>query len=786
MNHIYRLVWDHLTGWKVVSEFGRSKKKSSPSRRGRALASAIIGLSAISSAYAVDYPNGLTVNAGELIEVTESQIQTQSDNAHGVVMEGNGLTLTNSDILTTGKNASGMWLSAGQTEMTGGHITVSNESSDGVTATSGASVSLIGTTIQVGGQKSYGVRASSGASVTLDGVTITNNSNSGNVGVFVKDLGTIGSIKDSHLIIGGAAGEGLWAADGGKLTATGGTIEGSLSNQTGIRAEGAQSWVQASGVDISLQGKYSVGAAVAGGSTLILDGATITNSGDNGVGLLAVSKASDTTFAPGSLIEANNTHITMTGKNSYGIQVSDGSRVEISGSRIDIDGQNALGVTIQALPTADHQSVEGPRMVMKQSTLSTKNDNGYGFFLTSYNTPNIAHLELQDVAIETEGNGAHGIISYGSDNIVKAERVNIHVKGQESSAFMMMVDSGVSGEFSFKDSSLVSEQFAAFTVANATGGLISLTNSEVSSGSDELIYVMGNGSEAHLRADSSTLNGNVKLDAGSSIDMALTNGTQWNGAAERVDKLTMSDSLWNVKQDSYVGSLTANGATIALSAPAAGIFKTLSLGSLAGQNATFELNTVLNEGGSATESDRVHITGDADGNHSLVIHNAGGLGALTVGDGIQVVQIDGSATGGFTLGNTVSAGAYQYMLYQGGESDANDWYLRSYLTPTPPAPEPDPDPNPNPNPEPGVTPPAPKPKPQILYRPEVAGYVAAPYLNQQYGFDTIGSFQERKGDSTVTRKDSARRISGQRIDNESGRFNYKTDRLVCSTGFRHL
>ncbi|WP_134389124.1 autotransporter family protein [Leminorella grimontii] len=227
----------------------------------------------------------------------------------------------------------------------------------------------------------------------------------------------------------------------------------------------------------------------------------------------------------------------------------------------------------------------------------------------------------------------------------------------------------------------------------------------------------------------------------------------------------MSNSQWNLSGDSSVGVFKGVNSTVVFNTPDAGVFKTLKLGSLAGDNTTFVLNTVLNEGGANAQSDKIHVTGDASGDHTLVINQAGGLGALTEGDGIQVVAIDGDATGSFKLGNRVSAGAYEYLLYQGGESDVDDWYLRSYLQTSE-------DPSAEGEGE-GV----------VLYRPEVANYVAAPYLNEQYGFDAIGTRHERIGDDVSRSANGAwGRISGQHVENESGSFSYTTNTWFAQLG----
>src|SRR5262249_60460944 len=57
---------------------------------------------------------------------------------------------------------------------------------------------------------------------------------------------------------------------------------------------------------------------------------------------------------------------------------------------------------------------------------------------------------------------------------------------------------------------------------------------------------------------------------------------------------------------------------------------------------TLKLDTVLNQGGAATRSDTLVVDATSvgpGGPTSMAIRNAGGGGALTVGDGILVVQV---------------------------------------------------------------------------------------------------------------------------------------------------
>ncbi|MFC7398149.1 autotransporter outer membrane beta-barrel domain-containing protein [Chelatococcus sp. GCM10030263] len=176
------------------------------------------------------------------------------------------------------------------------------------------------------------------------------------------------------------------------------------------------------------------------------------------------------------------------------------------------------------------------------------------------------------------------------------------------------------------------------------------------------------------------------------------------------------------------------------------------------------LDTVLNEGGANSQSDVLVVDTTVLGSAptQLAIANAGGSGALTVGDGIEVVEVrekapGASASGVFALGDRVVAGAYEYGLFLGGNAAAGgdpgdgNWYLRNIrvieMPPVDPGPPPV-DPGEVPT-DPGPAPPAPARPPAVVvpnYRVEVPLYSALPALVQQFGFAMVGTLHERIGD----------------------------------------
>ena len=106
---------------------------------------------------------------------------------------------------------------------------------------------------------------------------------------------------------------------------------------------------------------------------------------------------------------------------------------------------------------------------------------------------------------------------------------------------------------------------------------------------------------------------------------------------------------------------------------------TLSVaGNYTGVAAQVRLDTVLN--GDNSPTDLLNVAGNVTGSSLLTVNNAGGIGGLTTGDGIRIVQVGGaSAQDGFVLLDELKAGAFRYDLFLGGVTDPNDqdWYLRT-------------------------------------------------------------------------------------------------------------
>ena len=185
-----------------------------------------------------------------------------------------------------------------------------------------------------------------------------------------------------------------------------------------------------------------------------------------------------------------------------------------------------------------------------------------------------------------------------------------------------------------------------------------------------------------------------------------------------------------------VASLTNSG-TVSLAGATAGNTLTVK-GAYVGNNGVLKLSTTLNGTG---PSDRLVLDGAsaiASGKTTVQIANLGGLGALTSGNGIEVITAQNGATttaqtskGAFSLaGGHVDAGAYEYRLHAADASGTGEnWYLRS-TTDT-------------------VAPGQPVGLPVVTYRPEAALYAALPSQLRQGNLAMLGDVRKRVGDDDV-------------------------------------
>ncbi|PWT85408.1 MAG: hypothetical protein C5B58_03135 [Acidobacteria bacterium] len=238
----------------------------------------------------------------------------------------------------------------------------------------------------------------------------------------------------------------------------------------------------------------------------------------------------------------------------------------------------------------------------------------------------------------------------------------------------------------------------------------------------------------NLTASSSTLNGDILVDASSTANVVLEHNSVLTGAINQnnltgaaginpnpgVNPLVFppptppftvnlgidSTSMWNMTASSTLNTLAVNPqAHINFGDPPAAPFKTLLVNNLLGSGGIFLLNNDL----AAIKGDLIEILTKSEGDHLLTFLNRTQGSDLPVNTALLVVRTpDGGA--GFT--GEEDGGTFRYFVVHGDGSSVTpvrtDWYLvrgdeisSGETTPPPPS-------NPNPTPPSG---PAPTPTP---------------------------------------------------------------------------
>ncbi len=361
--------------------------------------------------------------------------------------------------------------------------------------------------------------------------------------------------------------------------------------------------------------------------------------------------------------------------------------------------------------------------------------------------------------------------------------------GQIKSA-VLMGDGNDTAVLSGLDESLLS------TTASIDGGL----------GSDQLSFDNSTSSTAarYIGWETVNLNNHSRLDLAG--DFFLGDSASNTGTFNIDGSSTLAVTQGNLRPYT-AGQLTTlnNAGTIDMSTGSASAGDVLTVhGNYVGNNGQVWLQSVLGDDSSAADK-LVVAAGTLSGHSQLAVSNLGGAGGFTQGSGIEVVQaLNGAVSNAdaFSLRGSVSAGAYEYLLFKGGVTAGteNNWYLRSSVVavqslavppelPTPPvvvpvppipptAPVVDPDEPPveppTSQPVAPIQPPAPPPSqvaaaaspqsaagspvlptaiagdaPIPLYRLEVPVYSVVIPAAQLMTLQSLGSFHDRQGEQSL-------------------------------------
>lgn len=827
----------------------------------------------ITGSYTLVYTNGAgahgveAIGTGSDVTLTDSEVNTALDNAHGAYSSGGGtITLTRTSVTTYGAGASAVFADAGGSIALNDLSTYSygDDAAGAVASGADSSLTLNNAYVNVYGSGGAGLLAADGGLITMSGGAIASGDYYGGTitadspGMLARGVGSrILVVNGSTSATYGADSPGLWADTGGRIDYAGYGVFTYQPNSAGAAASGSGSTVTLTDTIVRTSGPSSAGLLVTAGAAVTASNTEITTGYGKGGSNLPVlqfpsadigleAHGADVVGA-GSRLQTQNARITTHGDGAVGVRVSQGASASIVGGSITTNGADtaAIGGADAVRATDDDSSITlsgtsvrttninavglhvmaGGVIAATDVAVATQGANAFGVSAqdaggaTLTNTAvatsgdaafgvragDAGTVQMAGGSVETTGAAAHGVAAVnGGDLTISGAAVAangagssaIYLAGSEANAVSI-----TGGSLSAADGAIVLSEGGTGVVSIGGGAVLnpavvngrsllaqvsddaagvasdlklniadmpSLTGDIVVDAST-LAYnlsnsrwtgdqrLVGPGSATSTNLIASQWTGDLLADSGNTADVSLTQGSLWTGLARNAADITIdADSAWNLTGDSSATGAVTNAGVIQFLARQDG-YSTLTVGGYTGgAGSRIGFNTYL--GGDASPTNLLVINGgQAGGTTTILVNSTGGPGALTVDDGIRLVQVTGggaTTADAFTLGHRVVAGAYEYQLFRGGDSDPGDWFLRSHIKSE--------DPN-----GPGIP----------IYRPETPLYAPVPAIARQMALSTLGTLHERVGDQENLRglveprayvNGAWGRLFGARLDNRWG------------------
>ena len=594
-----------------------------------------------SGAYAVQAANGgqITIGspsiAGSTLNASGSNGLSASGSSSRITAWSTAVTFLGADMFTTAVPAQ----AGAQIELHGGSVKSTGSPNAGLSAKDGATISTDGTAVSDVGTR-YGAYAETGGVLNLTGGALDNNTGAT---VCPASFTTCGAV---YLLGSAESSVTTLNADGVAITTHG-------ENRTGVRLdrytratfkngsvtttglggnalyvsgmttspEAANGVINATGTRISTGGDSAWGVHIGGGTTT-LTRVTVNTSGASSYGILAAN-GSDSTHHVIGTIHLSDSTVTTTGANAYGVYAWAGGVVNMTGGKVSTSGDGAIGVI-----SAFADGVTGAQLTADGVKVTTSGQNAPG----AYVLRGSAALNLKNgTAIEARGAGSPALYAaMAGSGAVTAQDSSLK-SGQSNGVY-------------------VATYMDAQTQTEASPGTLTLAlNHSTLDGAAAWSVTRGN--TLALTADStSKITGAALLDATSAA------------------RVTLNGAHWTITGNSRLTTLANNGAIVM----SGGAAKTLTVtGDYTGGNGAIAMSGPLN-GGAA---DQLIVNGSASGT-TAITYSALSAGAATSGDGILVVQTNGTTSDAFQLKNApLVAGGYQYTLGRGTDNP-NNWYLR--------------------------------------------------------------------------------------------------------------
>lgn len=567
------------------------------------------------------------------VEVRTETVESSDWGNHGVQAHGSGshVDIVGGSITTNGEYSNGIQAGAnGFVSGTDVKINVDGNDSHtfGVEAGGGGNIDLTGGSITVDGEgaagvRSYGSVVDSPSRVVLNDTDIVATGN-GTVGLLAGDFdsntkGTI-TFSDGEITTAGDSAHAAVALAGSELTienadlTTSGlgssavllngakatltdvnVVSNSSANsdkQWAVKAESGSTLIMDGG-SVSTVGKNMRGISASSGSSATITGVTVTTEGDSGHGVQ--SFGSDTEVAlndstintsgvyalgahaqDGGLLTGSNNTITTTGNASMGVEVDRGGQINLSGGSITTSGVGAAGA--RALSGEQDGATPGS-IKLDGVTVATSGEDAIGLMAgdeDGNNGPKSAgDIAFKNGSVTTTGDSAHAARAIEGSELT-IENANLTTTGSGASG--VLLDSGAKAALSnvaINTTSTTGSRLFAVS-ANRAGTELTMDGGTVSAkGKDVRGLRAYNGAKADINdvvvtTVGDNAHGLQSWEADSHINLSnstiATNGVYALGAhAQEGGLLTGSNNTITTTGDASMGVEVDRGGQIDLS-----------------------------------------------------------------------------------------------------------------------------------------------------------------------------------------------------------------------------
>ena len=742
---------------------------------------------------------GVNTTGGSTI-FNQLTANTSGANAVGIAVTGAGATTTlgsGSTITTTGDGATGVSVTDGTLNFASGEVKTSGANAAGISVTNPLPASFTtAANVTTTGASSDGMRLDNVPTAIINSNISASGTDSSGIlydGQETASLTTGGNITAAYMgISADASGDLVVNTAAGKTIASGGdgisvvksqygTSTTTLNNNSTINSSGTHGIAVAAyyGGAITINNTADVTAT---GTSGLSSNATCLNKGTAGIsagscnlgGEINIASSGKVTSSNGILAKVSG-DFTPANSNNITINVSgdviatDGVGISAKSDIGKIDITTASSATIQATGDAINVTSGGDIAVTNAATLISLDGNG----ITTESNPGSFIVNSGDITATTAGK----FVIVGGEAVETVTTTAGTLKGN------IYLDAG-NDSFTASGGALVGNTLmgGGDDVATLTG-TVDVTSAPQFDGDTDTDV---------LNVDGLTLRGFTAASNDGTGNLTETNNSNLTGwetiNVKNAGTLKLSNNLFTAAN---VGTLNIDASSkLDLKGNSPGVFTifgnvnnsgimtqadgaaddvTTITGNYTGvAGSQYNIDTVLGNDASAT--DKLIVNGNTSGATTLSVTNVGGTGAQTV-EGIQVVQVDGTSDGSFTLAAPVQAGSYEYTLQKNGVSTPTDgdWYLRSTFIATCAN-----TPSLCPVTEPPVR----------VYRPAVAMYVTAQSANADAGFLQLSTLHQRMSEQRALSTDKAqtwgRLFTTSQSNNGQNRFDYDQH----TTGFQ--